>query len=406
MHRNLICISLASVNASLAKVIYDYETYFPTLIDATSYRALRPINMGSNSDSCWTELSCPMEDKKRTLHAIKEFQNLHQDNQIAGILCLVDRYMPLAAYLCRELALVGLSENTAALISNKYLLKRELYKAGIIKHPFARVKTVGEARAFGADNGYPIVIKPAIRSGGRGVIAVEKESDVDAAFANAAEYSGNEPVLAEVFLDGQEVSVEGVSFQNQHHLIGVTDKMVTPGPNFIEIGHTFPSRLSEGVLEQITGTVMRALETLSIMNCCWHIEIKLTSQGLVINEIHGRLPGGRITELIRLAAGIEMDFLAAATSLGDPIGQHHLRPKYRRTACIRYILQDEHSYNAVRNYFSVWRLPCVRDVRIYLSSGNERRDNFDRAGFIITEAETADEAERAIEKAMDTLKFV
>lgn len=405
MHRNLICISLAAVNASLARVIYEYETYFPTLVDAARYRALRPINMGSNRDGCWTELSCPMDDYQGALKAVHAFQNQHSDNRIAGILCLVDQYMPLAAYLTNELGLIGLSDHAAAFVSNKYSMKKELSRTNIIGHPFAQVNAATEAKAFGAATGYPIVIKPANRAGGRGVTAVERESEIDAAFAYAAGLSGGEPVVAEVFLEGREISVEGISVHDRHQVIGVTDKMITPAPFFVEIGHTFPSRLPEGDVKRVYAAVYRALDALALMNCCWHVELILTAGGPVINEVHARLPGGRITDLIRLAVGIEMNFLAVAAALGDPIEAHHLRPKRGRTACIRYLLQREQSNRMVKNYYAVWRLPHVHDVRLYPSSTINRRDNFDRVGMIMTLADTADEAEQAAKGAVEMLEF-
>lgn len=51
-------------------------------------------------------------------------------------------------------------------------------------------------------------------------------------------------IIAEKFIEGPEVSVEAISWDGQHTILGVTDKITTGYPGFVETGHSMPSALA------------------------------------------------------------------------------------------------------------------------------------------------------------------
>ena len=94
---------------------------------------------------------------------------------------------------------------------------------------------------------YPLIVKPTDRSGSRGVTKVEADHEpgaVAAALREAFEQGFRREALVEEFAEGDEFSVEGMSWQGTHHILTITRKGTTGAPHFIETAHLEPAFLS------------------------------------------------------------------------------------------------------------------------------------------------------------------
>ena len=112
-----------------------------------------------------------------------------------------------------------------------------------------------------------------------------------------------------VFAEGEEYSVEYLSYRGEHHFLALTHKYTTGAPHFIETGHLQPAPVSQETLLKVQAVVQHALETLELKNGASHSELKIDDKGNIrIIEIGGRMGGDCIgSDLVRYSTG--MDFV-------------------------------------------------------------------------------------------------
>jgi hypothetical protein len=105
------------------------------------------------------------------------------------------------------------------------------------------------------------------------------------------------------FHPGSEFSIEFVSFEGQHHAIGITQKWT--GPNFIETGQLFPAEsFPERLRPALERAIHQLLEELRVRYCVSHWEFIITpDERIALVEGHLRPAGDRIMELIEYSTG-------------------------------------------------------------------------------------------------------
>src|SRR5699024_5281470 len=126
--------------------------------------------------------------------------------------------------------------------TDKVLMKQCLIQDSVSTPKF--IKTNKRNVIIPQDFSYPLIIKPADRSGSRGVTKVEKSDNVKNAIDTALNISINKKVVIEEFIEGQEVSVEAISWKGQHYILTITDKVTSGPPNFVELEHHQPANLN------------------------------------------------------------------------------------------------------------------------------------------------------------------
>jgi biotin carboxylase len=113
--------------------------------------------------------------------------------------------------------------------------------------------------------------------------------------------------LVEEFAEGQEYSVECISYRGVHHFLALTLKYTTGAPHFIETGHREPAPVSDETVERVKDVVFHALDSLGIKDSASHSEVKIADDGTIrIIEIGGRMGGDCIgSDLVRYSTGYD-----------------------------------------------------------------------------------------------------
>jgi biotin carboxylase len=206
---------------------------------------------------------------------------------------------------------------------------------------------VADLRAFAAEVGLPVVVKPTTGAGSRGVCSAAEPDGLDAAYRHAAQARADGgAVLAEELLTGPEFSVETLSRAGVHEVLMVTEKRTTGRPHFIEIGHVVPARVDPGTADRLASEAVRALTAIGHRDGLCHVELISCAWGPAVVEINRRVSGDRIWELVMLAADRNMVAEALRAVLGTGTihgtgGERTWRPGASpRGAAIRYLVAD------------------------------------------------------------------
>lgn len=216
-----------------------------------------------------------------------------------------DLAMETANYIAFHLNLVGNSLYSTEISRDKFKMRQAFKHA---KLPCPRFLSSKEnLRLVSSSLSYPLIVKPTNRSGSIGVTEVYSETELYKAINRAEFESFTNEAIIEEFIQGEEISVECISWKGKHTILATTDKETSGTPYFVEIGHHQPSKYEDKLKDKINKIVFRALDVLQIENGASHTELIITKDnGIFIVEIGARMGGDKIgSELVRLSTGYD-----------------------------------------------------------------------------------------------------
>jgi biotin carboxylase len=241
---------------------------------------------------------------------------LHRHQPFDGVVSFQELGILNAALIAQKLGIAGNPLRPVLLTRDKCEMRRHLQGAGIPSIPFAEAGDAATVKAFGQAHGWPVILKPANGVGSIQVHKIHAAQEVDAIFAAIhadpvfREVAGldfpDPKLIVEKFVEGREVSVEALTWDGRHTIVGVTDKLVIGAGNFVESGHTMPSDLPPAELARLEALVTVFLDSIGHRCGPSHTEIILADDGPVIVESHTRTGGDRIFEMAEYVYGIDM----------------------------------------------------------------------------------------------------
>lgn len=235
-----------------------------------------------------------------------------QREHIDGICTIAsDVAAPTVAYIAEKMGLVGNTYEASLCANNKWLMRQVFTEAGVLCPKFTCVQ--------GGDNleerlniiqetfQLPLIVKPSDRSGSLGVTKVVTWNALVGAVVRAMELSFKQEVMIEEFIDGDEISVEYISYGGVHYPLQITDKITTGAPHFVELEHHQPSMLSNDICDEVHYITQKALSALGITNGASHSEYRITKEGKIyVMEIGARMGGDFIgSDLVELSTGYD-----------------------------------------------------------------------------------------------------
>ncbi|THA24572.1 ATP-grasp domain-containing protein [Streptomyces sp. RKND-216] len=225
-----------------------------------------------------------------------------------AVVSLTELGLEPAALAAQHLGVTGLDPGVVRATRDKYRMRQLLEQ---------RVPHLNPAFARGDDKDavatlfarYPsVVAKPVDGFGSNAVALLERLDDLPDDRRTPA-------TLLEQFVEGREYSVEALSANGRHAVVGIAQKGTTAG--FVEVSHLMPPpSLDERRQLLVENAVAELLDALGVTDGPSHTEVKLDGDKVVVIETHNRLGGDGIADLVRLTTGL--DWRAAA--LGWPLG--------------------------------------------------------------------------------------
>lgn len=243
-------------------------------------------------------------------------------------------------YVAEQLGLVGNGSKSAEISTNKHLM-RQVFEANGLPSPKSALVEPGKLDSL-PDFQYPVIVKPTDRSGSRGIFKVESPQQLSGAIARAQEQSFEGKVLVEEYAQGNEYSIEYISWQGEHTFLAMTKKYTTEAPYFIETGHIQPAYdVSPEVLAKIKALVPRILDALGVRYGASHTEVKIDRNGEIkIIETGARMGGDCIgSDLVYLSTGY--DFVKMVIDVACGKAPELKREHSEACAGIRFIFSKD-----------------------------------------------------------------
>ncbi|MBR6284291.1 MAG: ATP-grasp domain-containing protein [Muribaculaceae bacterium] len=257
-------------------------------------------------------------------------------------------------HVAAHMGLIANDDCYSVACTNKYAMRQCFMKSNVPSPKYALATPNIPIDLTGFQ--FPLIVKPTDRSGSRGVEKIISSDSLNAAIARAQEASFSHEAIIEEFVDGQEISVESISYKGQHYILQITDKVTTGAPYFVELAHHQPSSLPEETQSRVKSIVIDALNALHIEYGASHSELKITPSGDVkVIEVGARMGGDFIgSNLVQLSTGY--DFLkgvidvALGTFEKPQITEHNYSGVYflcKETERLKEVILNAKNYSAI-----------------------------------------------------------
>lgn len=321
------------------------------------------------------------------------------EKKVNGIMPLNDIGVEIAAYVSSKLGLPGISTEVAFVATDKNAMRKKWMEKGI---PCPCVElAVTEEDFLNAIKiiGLPCIFKPAHGLGGasRGVIVVNKESEIKNAIAFTQQFYDNKETLVETFINAElEHSAEVLVYNGVAYVIAISDKIKTPQPYRVDKNVLYPTVLMGERLEKLKETIVNSVLALGINNAAAHVEVATTPTGFILFELGARCGGGGTPEpIVSYTTGINLIIELAKILVGDIPNQ--LKPTANKAANYHFITPAPGKIKNISGISGITAMEGVLDFDFLKKAGDEInivKTGLDRSGFIIT---VSDERNRALE---------
>lgn len=357
----------------------------------------------------------PLADRRAIVSIEDEpaIERLARAEDVHGLVAPgTDHAVALAARVAARLALpLPVDPDTALLAASKRRQRERLAEAGIPQPRSLLCRTLEEVVAAADELGYPCVIEAPDRTGERGVALAADRDAVAGAAAEAVAESRNDYCLVEELVGGRIVTLTGFALAGRLVLLTLTDREQAPPPAFgVPLLHAWPAALEPAEADAVVGIVAAAAEALGVGGGPVSAQVLLAPQGPLLAKLSARTGGGHDSELCAAAVGVDLDDLAVAVALGEPVEEERLRARpLVGGACVRFLVAPPGDLAETRGLEAARAVPGVRAVRSYRSPGHrfeELRRASERAGAVLATGVTRSEAEAAAAEAASLVEFV
>ena len=364
----------------------------------------------------------PAFDFGDPVDAVAKARVFAASTRVDGVVAVDDQSVLPAAGIARALGLRHHAPEGVRAALNKFLGRERMRAAGI-DVPTYRLLAIGADPArTGAEIaegvGYPAVLKPLAMAASRGVVRVDRAADFPRAFARLValvrsspsrhDALANDHIIAESYVPGFEVAVEGLVDRGRLHIFAIFDK-VDPldGPYFPETMYVTPSRLDTATQARIVDVTGRTVRAYGLDDGPVHVELRIDGDRVVPIEAHARSIGGLCSRVLRFEGERSLEELIILHALGL-LGR--VPPREPRAAGV-WMMQSPRAgtFVQMRGVAAAREVPDVDEVIVSARAAQTLAplpDGFLYLGFIFARAVTAGRVEASLRQAFSRLEPV
>lgn len=245
----------------------------------------------------------------REWHAVEAFD---------GVLTFSESGVLTVAAVAEALGLPGVGLEAARISRNKLLMRQAQERGGAPVPQYRLVPDVTAALAAADEFGYPIILKPTLGAASNFVFKVDSADELRTVFPQAVagmagmswfqmEADGIDlgpyGLLVESFLDGREMQIEAVVWDDEVYLGSIVDRITIEGNTFDDDAHQAPTTLDAGQLATVHEVVTTAARAQGLRRSVMHAEVRFHQGKPHMLEIAVRPGGGGLDYFARLSTG-------------------------------------------------------------------------------------------------------
>ena len=204
-------------------------------------------------------------------------------------------------------------------VTNKGVMKQKL-KANQISTGDFWVLRIEDFETFKISK-FPVIIKPADSSGGRGVARVVSNEVIEAELLKSLKFSKSKEVIVEVEYTGIEVSVDAIVQKGvvETILVSQNERWKQDG-SIGKFARTIsPILFSRTIQIKIENCVREIARVFELENTVFFVQMFVNNDEIFVVELGARIAGGSKINLVRSAANVDLVDLQIKLQLGERI---------------------------------------------------------------------------------------
>jgi biotin carboxylase len=359
-------------------------------------------------------LTLDFADPDGAAAAVAAFSRRHPIRAVVGV---DDLTTVTAAAIAERLGLTSSGVAAVTTARDKYQMRQCLAAAGLPIPRYRRLALKEDPFLAARGVGFPCVLKPLMLSASRGVIRANNVDQFIAAFRRIAALlrrddvtvsgDGAEYLLAEAFIPGVEVALEGLLIGGRLHTLALFDKPdPLDGPFFEETIYVTPSRLPDDVQRRIGDVAAAACSALGLAEGPVHAELRVNAAGPWVLEVAPRSIGGLCSRTLRFGTGVTLEELILRHALGRPI--ESLERERQAAGVMMIPIPRAGRLRRVDGEAEARAVPGIEDVTITAHCDQELvplPEGWHYLGFIFARGETPAVVDAALRDAHARLRF-
>jgi len=312
-----------------------------------------------------------------------------------------------AASASQALGLRGLHPDTALKALDKGKMRQAWQTVNLSQPGFRIVTSPDEIAMIAPEIGYPLIIKPTMNWGSRGISRVDTAADLQWAIDFAAKNQRNGNIIVEQCIDGIEMTVEGLIHDGDVAILAKSDKEHQPHPKFrVAMGLNYPAKFDNSILQATDTLIVNAAHALGIDNCAIHAEVMVLDEQVYLIEMGARPGGGHIFgQIVEAVSGVPMPQTLTGILLGEAVNIH---AKYQRGAVYRFFAPPTGIFRGASGIDDAKNLAGILDFGFHMERGtvvHPIEGDADRPGYCVTSAPTREAAMALADKAVAMMRY-
>ncbi|MER8923821.1 acetyl-CoA carboxylase biotin carboxylase subunit family protein [Mesorhizobium sp. M0802] len=337
---------------------------------------------------------------------IRECSRLHATYDIAGITSVGDSFYATVGKLCRHFDLPGPNPTSIEQCCDKFKQRQLLEEDGVPIPAYRLAADATEVESAAEEIGLPVIIKPAVGSGSRGVRLCgnvnELAEHTTYLLGGKHVWQSSPRILVEEFAQGPLYWTDIMGDQ----IIGIGIGDSGPLPHFVDREWTVPAPMTDDEHQRIADVSLSCLRALGLDWGPTGIEFRWTKRGPVVIEVNPRLHGAPTSQLVHLAYGVDLVTEHIKLAIGE---EWNLRRRHSHTAAARFLVADrDGTLDWIGGNSRAAAVPGVAEVKLYVEPKTlivRKGDRRDMIGYVIAASPAHDRTEAILQRAVDLIDW-
>lgn len=336
------------------------------------------------------------------------------NKKIDGVITIASDIPHMVSRVAEKLGVKHIPIRAADLSVDKLRMKEVLKGAGVNVPPFRKIDSLNDLKKFIDEYGYPVVIKPVDNSGARGVLMLTENVDLNWAFKESKNNSRSGIVMVEKFIDGVQISTEGIMYEDKFYITGFADrnydKLKRFAPNIIEDGGDSPTSLLPEARNLVNIEFEKAVRELGINWGPGKGDMIYSDGKAYVVEIAARLSGGNFCyDHVPLGTGVDIVNAYIDMAVDNPIDVDCFKPKFQKGVAQRYFFPGKGRIKKIIGVDKVKNMKNIVKVDFFSLEGDTIKQQINhttRVGYVIAVGNDKKEAVESAEEAVNSIEFV
>ncbi|MBY6836408.1 ATP-grasp domain-containing protein [Clostridium botulinum] len=336
------------------------------------------------------------------------------DKKIDGVITIASDIPHMVSRVAEELGVKHIPIEAADLAVNKFKMKEALKKAGVNVPHFRKISSIEDLKKFISEYDYPVVIKPVDNSGARGVLILTENVDLSWAFDESKSNSRSGDVMVEKFLEGPQMSTEGIMYEDNFYITGFADrnydKLEKFFPNIIEDGGDSPTALSQEAKELVNIEFEKAVRVLGINWGPGKGDMIYSNGKAYVVEIAARLSGGNFCyDHVPLGTGVDIVDAYINMAVDNTMDIECFKPKFEKGVAQRYFFPGTGKIKKIVGLDKVKDMESIKKIDFFVEEGEiieKQANHTTRVGYVIAVGKDKKEAVKFAEEAIKSVEFI